>query len=430
MAPLNVIILSNEFVRPSSPTNYPFKKYHLSMLDQLMPSFFVPTVLYYHHQFQTTSIAQLELISSRLRESLSQTLTMFYPFAGRLNRGDNSIDCNDMGVQYLEAKVDSMIMDVIECHETEMVDPLVPNLMGNGEEEDEIFAIQVNYFNCGGIAIGTYVPHKIADGVSFFSFMTSWAAISRQHDNTINILKPSFPSSSLFPRNEKHDYNPLSEVWKETLVTRRFVFDASKITSMRAKAKIDHDHPIITRVEVVSSFIWKYATVDKPGKQYIAFQVVNLRSRMVPPLSEHAIGNMAVLAYAYCSYEDSNDLTVMGRKMREGIQRIDDEYIKRIRGDEGYAVMMKNWMKIEEMSTTEDANIFRFSSWCRFPVYNVDFGMGKPVWASMGSSNLKNYAILLDSKCGDGIEAWVTMNEQDMARFQLAFVRANTSSST
>ncbi|XP_047339072.1 stemmadenine O-acetyltransferase-like [Impatiens glandulifera] len=391
MAPLNVIILSNEFVRPSSPTNYPFKKYQLSMLDQLMPSFFIPTILYYHHQFQTTSIAQLELISSRLRESLSQTLTMFYPFAGRLNRCDNSIDCNDMGVRYLEAKVDSMIMDVIECHETEMVDPLIPILMGNGEEEDEIFAIQVNYFNCGGIAIGTY---------------------------------PSFPSSSLFPPKKKHDYNPQSEDCKETLVTRRFVFDASKISSMRAKAKIDHDHPIPTRVEVVSTFIWKYATVDKPDKQYIAFQVVNLRSRMVPPLSEHAIGNLVVPAYAYCSYEDSKDLTVMERKVREGIRRIDDEYIRRIQGDEGYAVMMKNWTKVE------DANIFRFSSWCRFPVYHVDFGMGKPVWASLGSYNNKNLAILLDSKCGEGIEAWVTMNEQDMARFQLAFVRANTSSST
>ncbi|XP_047339102.1 stemmadenine O-acetyltransferase-like [Impatiens glandulifera] len=157
---------------------------------------------------------------------------------------------------------------------------------------------------------------------------------------------------------------------------------------------------------------------------------VNLRSRMVPPLSEHAIGNLLVLAYAYCSYEDSNDLTVMGRKVREGIQRIDDEYIRPIQGDEGYAVMMKNWMKIEELSTREDANIFRFSSWCRFPVYNVDFGMGKPVWASIGRFNNKNCAILLDSKCGDGIEAWVTMNEQDMALFQLAFVRANTSTST
>ncbi|XP_047338962.1 vinorine synthase-like [Impatiens glandulifera] len=305
-----------------------------------------------------------------------------------------------MGVRYLEAKVDSMIMDVIECHETEMVDPLIPILMGNGEEEDEIFAIQVNYFNCGGIAIGTYVPHKIADGVSFFSFMTSWATICRQHDNTINTLKPSFPSSSLFPPKEKHDYNPQSEDCKETLVTRRFVFDASKISSMRAKAKIDHDHPIPTRVEVVSTFIWKYATVDKPDKPYITFQAVNLRSRMVPPLSEHAIGNLVVLAYAYCSYEDSNDLTVMGRKVREGIRRIDDEYIRRIQGDEG------------------------------FPVYNVDFGMGKPVWASLGSLINKNGAILLDSKCGEGIEAWVTMNEQDMARFQHAFVRANTSSST
>ncbi|XP_047313009.1 stemmadenine O-acetyltransferase-like [Impatiens glandulifera] len=421
MAELKIKVLSNEFVRPSSPTNYPFKKYHLSLLDQSIPRFFIPSILYYQAT-STTTTTQHELISSRLRESLSQTLTKFYPFAGRLNRADNSIDCNDMGVRYLEAKVDSNISEVIECHEARMVDPLIPNSMGNDEEEDEIFAIQVNYFNCGGIAIGTYIPHQIADGVSFFTFIKSWAAISCQHDiNIINTLKPSFVSSSLFPPKENHDYNPLSEDWKETLVTRRFVFDASHITSIREKARIDHDYLIPTRVEAVSAFIWKYATVDKPGKQYIATHNVNLRSRMVPPLSEHAIGNLFGVAYAYCSYEDSNDLAVMGRKVREGIRRIDDEYIRRIRGDEGYEVMIDNWMKMGELVTSEEANFFRFSSWCRFPIYDVDFGMGKPVWASIGSLNIKNSAFLMDSKCGNGVDAWVTMNQQDMARLSACF---------
>ncbi|XP_047321437.1 vinorine synthase-like, partial [Impatiens glandulifera] len=246
----------------------------------------IPAILYY----QTTFATQHELISSRLRESLSQTLTMFYPFAGRLNRADNSINCNYMGVRYLETKVDSNISEVIECNEARMIDPFIPNLMGN--EEDEIFAIQ------------------------------SWAAVSRQHDNIINALKPSFVSSSLFPPKEKHDYNQPSEDCKVSLITRRFVFDPSKITSMRENARIDHDHPIPTRVEVVSAFIWKYATVDKPGKQYIAAHMVNLRSRMVPPLSEHAIGNLIGVAYADCRYEESNDLAVMGSKVREKFEEL------------------------------------------------------------------------------------------------------------
>ncbi|XP_047313008.1 salutaridinol 7-O-acetyltransferase-like [Impatiens glandulifera] len=260
MAQLNINILSNEFVRPLSPTKDPFKKYHLSVLDldQSMPNFFFPVIFYYDHD-QTTSTTQLEL-SSRLRESLSQTLTMFYPFAGRLNRADNSIDCNDTGLRYLEAKVDSKITEVIKRNDAQMVDPLIPNLTGNGEEEDEIFAIQVNYFSCGGIAIGTYVPHKMADGLSFFSFMTTWAAISLQH---------------------------------------------------------------------------------------------------------------------------------------------------------AYNNTLKQGRSEDEKLSGADSNLF--------PVYDVDFGMGKPVWTSIGSLNIKNCAVLLDSKCGDGIEAWVTMNQQDMARFQLAF---------
>ncbi|KAF5175708.1 vinorine synthase-like [Thalictrum thalictroides] len=50
--------------------------------------------------------------------------------------------------------------------------------------------------------------------------------------------------------------------------------------------------------------------------------------------------------------------------------------------------------------------------------YETDFGWGNPVWASSASLATKNGILLMDTKCGKGIEAWVSLNEEDMSRFE------------
>ncbi|XP_047328054.1 stemmadenine O-acetyltransferase-like [Impatiens glandulifera] len=422
---LKINILSNEFVRPSSPTKDVFKKYQISSLDQIIPPISIPVILYYSHD-ESSPTTQHDM-SSRLRESLSDTLTLFYPLAGRLNKGDNSVDCNDMGVRYIEAKVDSLIMDVIGCDEAIVIDQLIPpmNKIPSEVDEEELFVIQVNYFNCGGIAIGAYIPHKIADGCSYFSFITSWATISR---GDIIVVKPSFISSSLFPPKKNFvNQSPQLDLGTESLVTRKFVFIGSQIKTMRAKAKTDHpDMGEPTRVEVVTAFIWKYASGDKLRKEYIASHNVNLRTRMVPPVPEHVFGNLIGLGYAISKFEDS-DLAILARNVRDGIKTVNDEAIQMVRGEEGFAMMMEYVENMSELLKSKEVELFRFSSWCRFGVYEADFGMGKPIWASLASVNMKNFALFIDSNSKDGIEAWVTMTEEDMTRFQLAFAEANSS---
>ncbi|GMN27271.1 hypothetical protein TIFTF001_044103 [Ficus carica] len=55
----------------------------------------------------------------------------------------------------------------------------------------------------------------------------------------------------------------------------------------------------------------------------------------------------------------------------------------------------------------------------------------KTVWVANGMF-IKNLFILLDTKCGQGIEAWVTLEEKQMAKFDedeelLAFASINPS---
>ncbi|KAM7522746.1 hypothetical protein LguiA_012648 [Lonicera macranthoides] len=47
--------------------------------------------------------------------------------------------------------------------------------------------------------------------------------------------------------------------------------------------------------------------------------------------------------------------------------------------------------------------INKFISHCNFPYYEVDFGLGKPLWVSMANGVAKNSFVLMDIKDGVGI---------------------------
>ena len=70
----------------------------------------------------------------------------------------------------------------------------------------------------------------------------------------------------------------------------------------------------------------------------------------------------------------------------------------------------RNWKKGEGVTLA-------FTSLCRFPVYEADFAWGKTVW--IGSAKLfnKNIVTFLDTKSGNGIEAWINLEEEEMAKF-------------
>ena len=62
--------------------------------------------------------------------------------------------------------------------------------------------------------------------------------------------------------------------------------------------------------------------------------------------------------------------------------------------------------------------IYKCSSWCKFPVLEFDFGWGNPGWSCCVNDLLSNVIALMDTKDGDGVEAFVTLDEDDMELFE------------
>ncbi|CAK9322224.1 unnamed protein product [Citrullus colocynthis] len=72
----------------------------------------------------------------------------------------------------------------------------------------------------------------------------------------------------------------------------------------------------------------------------------------------------------------------------------------------------------QRVSNPGDYSLYRCTSWCKFPVYDADFGWGKPVWITVPEFPWKNMILLMDSRDGEGIEAMVSLEKKEMEVFE------------
>ncbi|KAB1203568.1 Vinorine synthase [Morella rubra] len=434
---MEVEIISTECIKPSSPTPPNLRTHKLSLLDQFVPSVYIPVILFYPVN-QSTGDAVADLISQRrqlLKQSLSETLTHFYPFAGRII--DNlSIDCSDEGgVDYLEARVNCILVDYLN-----QPDPasLLKFLAREGSwkepsEGDPVAMVQVNIFACGGIAIGVLVCHMIADGTAMSVFLKGWAATARK---ACHAVCPNFEAPSIFIQSEAYPKEatmmalttPFLRFGKCT--TRRIAFDASAIASLQANASSSSvRNP--TRVEVVSALLWKCITAALQAKSGIKrptfiTHAVNLRPRSIPAFTNCTMGNLVWTVDASCEGEET-DLPCMVNKIKEAIKKINADFVKNLQGDEGFSKLCQlvKTMGGALSSAASTSSGMDYAccciSWCNFGLYDVDFGWEKPRWvSSVGSSNddpehlFPNTIILMDTRSTGGIEAWVCLDKDDM----------------
>ena len=129
-------------------------------------------------------------------------------------------------------------------------------------------------------------------------------------------------------------------------------------------------------------------------------------------MSGNYFGNIFRVATVILSSEERYGLV---GKLRAAIRKIDNEYVKKLQGHTQHLDFLKD---ASEKVLKQDVVPFNFTSLCRFPIYEMDFGWGNPMWIGRVSLPFKNVVVFLDTKSGDGIEAWVNLKEEDMAKFE------------
>ncbi|KAG2701847.1 hypothetical protein I3843_06G058900 [Carya illinoinensis] len=368
---IKVEMINREVIKPSCPNPHHLRCFDLSLLDQLLPQIYISVVIFYSHNPSDLPHFKAVDISHWLKTSLSENLCHFYSLAGRVKH-NVSIECNDVGVDYFEARVNCHLSDILEQHpEQKMLYHFLPKVTEPLEPSLEpLVLVQASFFECGGLAIGVCVSHKVANLATTSMFINSWAsaALAKSGDA---VLPWEFSATFLHT------------------------------TENTAYLAILQHVPKPTHVEAVPSLIWKFVITDSRSKHQFPLpsrltQVVNIREWLTPPFPKNAFGNLS-----WFSGQETTDNEIQLHRLAFSVASQDIKHLTNLFGSEGIT------------------HHILISSWCRYPLYEADFGWGKPTWVTIGNNlMIKNFAFLMDTRDGSGIEAWITLSEEDMALFE------------
>ncbi|KAH7556972.1 hypothetical protein JRO89_XS11G0022300 [Xanthoceras sorbifolium] len=403
---MEVHIISREIVKPSSSTPSHLRTYKLSRIDQLNFDISLPAFFFYSSAPKN---------SDHLKKSLSETLTYYYPFAGRV-RDHLTIDCDDYGVSFIQASIAGDMSKLLTRPDFDLLEQLLPYKQHELLTSQFNMAIQLNYFSCGGFAICACFKHVIADASAAVSFMRSWSRIAcgdndlKSEDVVLDFtsIVPPHQDQSVLSTNINSRELPNSST---EIVLKRFVFDGSKIAALREKI----DNQSTTRFEAVFALMWGAATAAKrDGEKFVASITVDLRKRMKPRLPEQCIGNLFAVLNSDFPTEKAINYNSFAGKIHELISMVNDENVRKAFPNGWLFDFVSNY-KVAKRN-------FFISGCCSLRLYETDFGWGKPAWATLiGKLNLGDnniFAILFSTSDGEGVEAWLVMSKEEMAKFE------------
>uniref|UniRef100_A0A6N2NDF8 Uncharacterized protein n=1 Tax=Salix viminalis TaxID=40686 RepID=A0A6N2NDF8_SALVM len=167
----------------------------------------------------------------------------------------------------------------------------------------------------------------------------------------------------------------------------------------------------LSKLKAAHAVIWKTLAMVARAKHgrsrpSLLSHTFNMRGKIAMPVPDNSCGNFINVALSHYT-ED------LQRNKEDGIRLCESS------SDDELFVMAEK-IRIESIKafTRSEMDLYMFNSWCRMPVYEADFGWGKPGWVSGLYVPGVEMVFLVDTKDGDGIEAWVSLEEDTMLLFQ------------
>ncbi|KAJ7950492.1 Vinorine synthase [Quillaja saponaria] len=418
---MKVAIISRNTIKPSKPTPLHLRTYNLSLLDQLAASQHVDLIFFYpsNSNLEYKNVASQVLEKSHhLQSSLSKTLVNFYPFAGQV-KDRSTIECNDHGAYFVEAQINCELRDFLSKPDPDKLCQFVPS---NDPETIRLASgfllhVQLTAFTCGGIAVTVSPSHKLTDISSLCTFIRGWTGIALGDEESVI---PEFYGASFLPQGDLQNHDMITSVHRNN--TKRFVFSATMIASLKDNIKraIGHGHgqhwasstDVVTAV-LLRSFMAATKSILGSSHPFQFHQVVNLRPRMNPPLPKNSIGNLVWLSTTFFEGNET-ELHELTAKTRKDLEVFYHEKANKFKGHQGSAFIcdLINYNRDGKLYNKNITNML-CTSLSQFPLYDFDFGGGKPIWVTCPMYN-GNTIVLTSTKSGDGIEAWITLEEKVM----------------
>lgn len=413
-------------VRPAEET--PRRSLWNSNVDLVVPRMHTPSVYFYR-----PSGAANFFDPQVMKEALSKVLVPFYPMAGRLRRDEDGrieIDCNAEGVLFVEADTGSVIDDFGDFAPTLELRQLIPTVDYSGDIGSySLLILQVTHFKCGGVSLGVGMQHHVADGASGLHFINTWSDMARGLDITIppfidrTLLRARDPPQPAFHHIEYQPPPQLKTPLPNTQNTNVCIFRITRdqLNTLKNKSKEDGNTISYSSYVMLAGHVWRCACkarslpADQDSKMYIA---TDGRSRLRPALPPGYFGNVifTTTPVAVAGELMSKPLWYAASKIHNALARMDDEYL---RSALDYLELQPDLTALVRGAHTFRCPNIGITSWTRLPIYDADFGWGRPIFMGPGGIALEGLAFALPSPTNDGsLSIAISLQEDHMKLFQ------------
>ncbi|VAI27039.1 putrescine hydroxycinnamoyltransferase 1-like [Triticum dicoccoides] len=345
---------------------------------------------------------------TRLKAALAKALVTFYPLAGRIgDDGDGraEVNCGNQGVLFVVARSEDLtVADFHGRPSSKLRRLFVPRM----EPPSIVCGVQLTFFKCGGVAIGLAVHHFVVDGSSTSHFTRTWAAISRTGDmSAVEAEPPCHHRFLLRPRSPPavHPdalsvFCPMVNLCEPSGVPLRseaFVVSKDQLEALKQAC----GGRAVSTFCALTAHIWKCVSATRPMPPDATTRLtcpVSIRRKLAPPLPSGYFGNAVIRVGVTSEVRGivSEELSSVARRIKGTIGRVDDELV---RSAIDYFELAERDSRPAQGSlpTTE----LRVVSWLGMPIYDTDFGWGKPVMMMRAESEGSGRVYMMDGD-GDG----------------------------
>ncbi|XP_040381182.1 putrescine hydroxycinnamoyltransferase 1-like [Oryza brachyantha] len=435
-----VEIVDSSMVTPGEAT--PGHAIWLSNLDLLVARSHTPTVYVYR---PTASDDPASFFSPDvLKAALSKALVLFYPLAGRLaqdSAGRPEISCTGEGVLFVTARSGAAVDDLGDFAPSDelrrMLVPMADDASGGGLA-GVLAMIQVTFFRCGGVSLGVAVHHTAADGLASLDFVNTWAAIARGAaaageamarprlclDRTL--LRARSPPAVLFDHAE---YSRRGGGSKLPFLSAILPLSKNQLNALKGVGAGGVQGKKLSTFTAVVAHIWRCACKARGlarTEETRLYMTADARTRVQPPLPRRYLGNAIFRASTVAKVDDiiatGGPLDTVAEKVSGATARLDDDYVRSLldyleqpaSGGGAAGLRKGEWV----MPATDLWVI----SWQGLPLYDADFGWGRPAFMGRACLQFSGLVYLVPGPDGDGrLDVVVAMEPESLAKFKKVF---------
>ncbi|MEU6736920.1 acyltransferase [Streptomyces physcomitrii] len=375
------------------------QRVRLSVYDLMTGTFATSRTFYYR---QT-------LDADALQESLVRTLADHPLLTGRLRRdadGGLSVLCDDAGAVFRVSRSDRAMPDYgpeLSAKKDLRHYLHSVNAFRVVDHDTPLLTVKVTQMRGGGSVLGVSINHSIVDGGGFVDFLLRWSRIHRG-------LEPGAPAP--------HDRTPLEEMaagtraaaedpqytlvsgrrkfgflWRvnagarrvPTLTTR---FSSEEVLALRetAAAGLAGEGIEVSSGDALTAQVWRVlaALRDRPPQSTERLGlVVGLRGALKEQYPEgfwgNAVSNITATLPTRVLREEPAERAVAA--VREALNRVTPE---RIREESAYLEAQRRAGRVRRVLSRMSLDSFEdtvgMNNVSRLPVYQVEFGSGRPFW--------------------------------------------------